>query len=78
MITQNLICAHDNQFNREVCDRFALFFSDATELCANIQTLEACPTEFDGLRAGAYNRAKTEYSWDRVVQEYEALISDNE
>jgi len=78
MISQNLICAHDNQFNREVCDRFALFFNDATELRACIESFEAHPTEYDELRKGAYNRAKTEYSWDRVVQEYEALISGAE
>jgi len=78
MISQNLICAHDNQFNREVCDRFALFFKDATELRACIESFEAHPAEYDELRKGAYDRAKTEYSWDRVVQEYEALISGAE
>jgi len=75
MISKNLICAHDNQFNREVCDRFALFFKDARDLSADIQSLEACPAEYDELRKGAYNRAKTKYSWNHVVKEYGALIS---
>ena len=75
MVARNLICAHDNPYNREVCDRFALFFNDATELRACIESFEAHPTEYDELRKGAYDRAKTEYSWGRVVQEYEALIS---
>ncbi|MGZ4861327.1 MAG: DUF1972 domain-containing protein [Halobacteriota archaeon] len=79
MISRSLICAHDNRFNREVCDDFALFFKDATELSAFIQSLEMCVTENDEQRReNAYNRAKTEYSWDRVLQKYEALISDTE
>lgn len=79
MISRSLICAHDNPFNREVCDKFALFFKDATELSAYIHSLETCLTEDDEQRReNAYNRAKTEYSWDRVLHDYEALISDTE
>ena len=40
MIARNLICAHDNQYNREVCDRFALFFDDAADLGACIRLLK--------------------------------------
>lgn len=75
MIARNLICAHDNQYNREVCNRFALFFNNADDLCACIQLLEAHPEEYDELRNGAYKRAKAAYSWDNVLREYEALIS---
>jgi glycosyltransferase involved in cell wall biosynthesis len=75
MIARNLICAHDNQYNREVCDRFALFFDDAADLGACIRLLEAHPDKYDKLRNGAFTRAKTVYSWDRVLHEYEALIS---
>jgi glycosyltransferase involved in cell wall biosynthesis len=75
MIARNLICAHENQYNREVCDRFALFFNDSNDLCACIRLLEAHPEEHDELRNGAYRRAKVAYSWDRVFREYEALIS---
>ena len=76
MISQNLILAHDNPYNREVCDRFALFFNDATAVSKCIQSLEARPDAHEGLRIGAFNRAKNDYSWRRVVEQYEMLIDD--
>jgi glycosyltransferase involved in cell wall biosynthesis len=76
MIAQNLILAHDNPYNREVCDRFALFFSDAASLRTSIRSVEDQPEAYAPLRNGAFNRAKSEYSWDRVLSEYEALLDD--
>ncbi|MGZ4861901.1 MAG: DUF1972 domain-containing protein [Halobacteriota archaeon] len=76
MIARTIILAHDNPFNREVCDRFALFFKDASDLSAAIQSVERHPDEYVGLSSGAFNRAQTEYSWDRVVRAYEALIEN--
>jgi len=76
MIAQNVILAHDNPYNREVCDRFALFFNDASAVCTHIRSLEAHPDAYQGLRIGASNRAKNDYSWSRVVQQYEMLIDD--
>jgi glycosyltransferase involved in cell wall biosynthesis/GT2 family glycosyltransferase len=76
MIAHNLIIAHDNPFNREVCDRFALFFSDAASLRTSIESAEDHPETHDALRNGAFNRAKNEYPWDRVLREYEALLAD--
>jgi rhamnosyltransferase len=77
MIAQNIILAHDNPCNREVCDRFALFFKDATGLCASVRSIEAHPDAYERLRHGAFNRAKNDYSWNRVVQQYEVLIDDS-
>jgi rhamnosyltransferase len=76
MIAQNIILAHDNAYNREVCDRFALFFTDATGMRASVRSIEAHPDAYEGLRNGAFNRAKNDYSWSRVVQQYEVLIDD--
>ncbi|MGZ4869706.1 MAG: DUF1972 domain-containing protein [Halobacteriota archaeon] len=74
MIAQDIILAHDNAFNHEVCDRFALFFKDAPELRATIESVERHPDEYVWLRSGAFNRAREEYSWERVIRGYEALI----
>jgi glycosyltransferase involved in cell wall biosynthesis len=76
MIAQNVILAHDNPYNREVCDRFALFFNDAAAVSTYIRSLEARPDAYQGLRIGAFNRAKNDYSWSRVVEQYEVLIDD--
>jgi glycosyltransferase involved in cell wall biosynthesis len=76
MIARNLIIAHDNQYNREVCDRFALFFNDATSLRTVIESVVDQPEAYDTLRNGAFDRAKNEYAWDRVFRDYEALLDD--
>ncbi len=76
MIAHNVILAHDNPFNREVCDRFALFFRDASDLRATIESLERDPDEHSWRRSGAYDRARKEYSWSNVVRAYETLIDE--
>lgn len=76
MIAQNIVLAHDNPYNREVCDSFALFFNDATGVRTSIRWIEAHPDACEGLRNGAFNRAKNDYSWGRVIQQYELLIDD--
>ncbi|MGZ4853504.1 MAG: DUF1972 domain-containing protein [Halobacteriota archaeon] len=76
MIAQNLILAHDNPYNREVCDRFALFFSDSASLRTSIRSVEDKPEAYAAMRNGGFNRAKGDYAWDRVLHEYEALLDD--
>lgn|GEM_PF-67488 len=76
MITRNLIIAHDNPCNREVCDRFALFFNDPASLRTAIESVGDDPEAYDALRDGAFDRAKKEYTWDHVIREYEALLND--
>ena len=76
MIARNLIIAHDNPFNREVCDRYAVFFTTAADLRTCVRSVEAHPDEYEALRTGALTRAKNEYAWDKVVHEYEVLIED--
>jgi rhamnosyltransferase len=76
MTAHNLIIAHDNPYNREVCDRFALFFSDAASLCTSIESVENHPEAHAALRNGAFSRAKNEYAWDHVLRDYEALFDD--
>jgi glycosyltransferase involved in cell wall biosynthesis len=76
MIARNLIIAHDNPYNREVCDRFALFFNDPASLRTAIESVGDQPEAYDALRDGAFDRAKNEYAWDRVFDEYEALLDD--
>jgi rhamnosyltransferase len=76
MISRNLIIAHDNQYNREVCDRFALFFNDSASLRTLIESAVDQPEAYHTLRDGAFNRAKNEYAWDRVFRDYETLLDD--
>ena len=76
MIARNLIIAHDNQYNREVCDGFALFFNDPASLRTLIESVVDQPEAYHTLRDGAFDRAKNEYAWSRVFRDYEALLDD--
>jgi rhamnosyltransferase len=76
MVARNLIIAHDNPYNREVCDRFALFFNDPASLRAVIESVVDQPDAYNTLRDGAFDRAKNEYAWDRVIRDYGALLDD--
>jgi rhamnosyltransferase len=76
MIARNLIIAHDNQYNREVCGHFAVFFDDLASLRSAIESVGDQPETYAALQDGAFDRAKNEYAWDRVVREYEALLDN--
>jgi glycosyltransferase involved in cell wall biosynthesis len=45
-------------------------------LSAHVRSLEAQPDAYQELRIGAFTRAKNDYSWSRVVQQYDGLIDD--
>jgi glycosyltransferase involved in cell wall biosynthesis len=59
-----------------VCDRFALFFNDPASLRAVIESVVDQPDAYNTLRDGAFDRAKNEYAWDRVIRDYGALLDD--
>jgi rhamnosyltransferase len=74
MISENLIVCHDNVFNRELCGRFAHYFSNSiglSDLVTVIETNGGEPTEF---RSEVYKRAMAAYSWDRVITAYDSLF----
>jgi glycosyltransferase involved in cell wall biosynthesis len=76
MIARNLIIAHDNPYNREVCDGFALFFNDLASARTSIESVVNQPEACGTVRDGAFDRAKNEYACDRVFHDYEALLDD--
>ncbi|MGZ4901409.1 MAG: DUF1972 domain-containing protein [Halobacteriota archaeon] len=74
MAARAVIIAHDNPYNREVTAGMALFFSDASELTAQIHRVEANPERYAPLRQEVCERVRAHYSWDDVICQYEALI----
>lgn len=71
----NLVIAHDNPFNREVCGPLGFYFASAGELPAIVATAEGLPAgEVVALRQGAWSRIRETYDWDRIAMEYLALL----
>ena len=75
MISKNLIIAHGNPFNKEVCGRFAHYFSNSTDLHDLVTSIETSAGEPSEFRSKVYKRAIAAYSWNHVVTAYDRLFS---
>jgi glycosyltransferase involved in cell wall biosynthesis len=69
----NAILARWTESNEEVMGTAGLFYRDTAELDARLGELVRDPELVDQLRTRARQRAAA-YSWDRVTDEYEALL----
>ena len=78
MIMKNIILAHDNQFNREVCEDSAMYFNNVNELEKRINQIENNPENYLELKDKAFNRVKNEYSWNKIVGQYHELFTQNQ
>ena len=76
MISKNLIIAHDNPFNKEVCNRFAHYFSNSTDLNDRVTSIETSAGEPSEFRSQVCKRAVAAYSWDSVMASYDELFRD--
>ncbi len=76
MVNRDVIIAHDNKFNRDVCGDFALYFKDAEELRDKMTMVESDPSLYAGLKNSVCERAKAEYSWDRVADQYDVFFKE--
>jgi rhamnosyltransferase len=75
MISENLIVAHNNCFNRELCDRFAHYFSNSSDLSDVVTLVEEGAEDLSNLRSGVHERAIAAYSWDTIVASYDKLLN---
>jgi rhamnosyltransferase len=70
----NIILAHDNPFNREVCGSDALFFSGADELGREMSSVESNMAEHAPAGVRSKQRALQRYRWESVAESYDALF----
>ncbi len=77
MMMECLLIAHDNQFNREVCDDSAIYFKNSDDLKNEIDQIENNPENYLQLKSMALTRVKKEYSWDKIVGQYNELFIAN-
>ena len=76
MSMKNIIIAHDNEFNREVCGENALYFKDAEELKERIESIEKMPEKYANMKDEAYNRIIKNYSWEKIINDYLYLFNN--
>ncbi len=78
MVMKNIIMAHDNQFNKEVCKDSAMYFNSVNELEKRINQVENNPEKYLELKDKAFTRVKKEYSWNKIVVQYHELFTQNQ
>ncbi len=77
MVMKSLLIAHENQFNREVCEDTALYFTDSVDLKNKINQVENNPKNYLELKSKAFKRVKSEYSWEKITEQYHHLFKAN-
>lgn len=75
MAAGNPVVAHDNVYNRWVTDGNALFFTTADDVSAQLHLLLKSPQRRAELGAASLARFESEFTWDRVAGQYEALLT---
>jgi len=76
MSMKNVIIAHDNEFNREVCKESAMFFDSPRALADIVNMVESNPEQYAVLKQRAYDRVTKDYEWGKVVDAYDALFKE--
>lgn len=73
-ISSNIIIAHDNQFNSEVCGKSAVYFVNETELARKMKLVYRYNENYLYLKNNLYYRVKKQYLWDKITAEYHSLF----
>jgi len=70
----NCVLCLSTQENDEVAGDAAIFFKDADELATELQRISDDPSSVETYRQKGRERARSNYSWDAVTDEYEKLF----
>lgn len=73
-ISRNIIIAHDNQFNSEVCGKSAVYFANETELARKMKLIYRYNENYLDLKNNVYYRVKKNYLWDKITEDYHAFF----
>ncbi|MBX7165462.1 MAG: DUF1972 domain-containing protein [Pirellulales bacterium] len=68
------VLAHDNRFNRWVAGPEAAYFADADAAATTFDELLADDVRLAHMRTASYERHAAEFTWARVLGEYERLL----
>jgi len=75
MSAGNIVIAHDNPFNREVCGDLALYFKDVKDLASIMNLVEESNRSLRQNAMALRQRAKDKYNWEGVVAAHDKLFS---
>jgi rhamnosyltransferase len=75
-ISRNIIMAHDNQFNREVCGKSAVYFKNDLELARKMKMVYRYTESYLELKNEIYYSVKKDYSWDKITDGYHYLFQE--
>jgi glycosyltransferase involved in cell wall biosynthesis len=76
MGASNCVIAKDTPENHEVLEDCGLFFREAGDLSRQMELTLSDQALVDTLRAKAFQRASSTYSWDAITESYEKLFND--
>jgi hypothetical protein len=74
MASRALIAAHDNEFNRPVLGRDALYFNNWEEVrnCTRYNN----ESEAEKMKRNNFTKITTNHNWPYIIDRYERFISD--
>lgn len=75
MAAGNPVIAHDNPFNRWVASDSARYFRNADECSKCLDEILQDPIVLNEMKRGSLKRHKNEFTWTKVLAEYEALLT---
>ncbi|MXO64161.1 DUF1972 domain-containing protein [Altericroceibacterium endophyticum] len=70
------VIAHDNRFNRWVLDEGGLFFANIDECDHQITRLIEDDHLCEALRTASRRRWQANFTWERILEQYETLLSE--
>lgn len=73
--TGNAVLAHANPFNRWVAGDGGIYFANETECAAGIERLLGESELLPRLQAASRTRHAERFTWERILGEYEALLT---
>lgn len=71
----NAVLAHDNRFNRWVAGEGARYFNGADEFAGALSEVLEQPAMCDSMRRASRQRFEEQFTWDRILGEYENLLT---
>ncbi|MED4636361.1 DUF1972 domain-containing protein [Peribacillus frigoritolerans] len=79
LASTNLNLLLDVVFNKEVGKNGAVYFSKETDSLSNLinEVENYTPSQIENLGKAAKERIRKEYSWEKIINEYETLFSKN-
>jgi rhamnosyltransferase len=73
-ISRNIIMAHDNSFNREVCGTSAVYFKNEIDLSRKMKSVYKHRQSYLKLKDDVYHRVKNNYLWNKITEGYLSLF----